>query len=142
MLARGRRLARERRFLAHFAFIESDINSWDAKTSTTSYRNQSLHHIVELELLSKKPIAACGIAIFLTNDMIGRNGHMRWPEALELSRLAAALDAKYKWNHELNVTKKYENWDCRGRDLKVRSQDILPLLVKRFSLIVFSAFRM
>jgi trans-aconitate methyltransferase len=43
--------------------------------------NHSLHHIVELEK-TFDTIFDClnENGIFATCDMIGRNGHMRWPE--------------------------------------------------------------
>jgi SAM-dependent methyltransferase len=145
MVARGRRLARERRFLSHFAFIEADINSWEAKTSyDIVIANQSLHHIVELELLFDKTyrcLAESGF--FLTNDMIGRNGHLRWPEALEFVQACwALLEPKHKWNHELKRQEEvYENWDCSLEGFEgVRSQDILPLLVERFQFDCFLGF--
>jgi len=39
---------------------------------------------------------------FVVNDMIGRNGHQRWPEALlQLEIFWAELDERYKYNHLL-----------------------------------------
>jgi SAM-dependent methyltransferase len=145
MLARGRRLARERKFLSHFAFIETDINSWDAKISyDIVIANQSLHHIVELELVFDK-IRGClrDSGFFLTNDMIGRNGHLRWPEALELVQACwTLLDEKHKWNHALKRHEAtYENWDCSLEGFEgIRSQDILPLLTKHFQFDCFIGF--
>ena len=46
--------------------------------------NQSLHRFVELETLFDTIRDAIGsIGLSVVPDMIGRNGHMRWPEALE-----------------------------------------------------------
>ena len=51
--------------------------------------NQALHHFVELEMLFDKVFQVLAVdGFFLTDDMIGRNGHMRWPEALEHFQLA------------------------------------------------------
>jgi SAM-dependent methyltransferase len=145
MLARGEQLARERNLTSHFVFIETDINSWEAQTSyDIVIANQSLHHIVELELLFEKTHRCLrDSGFFLTNDMIGRNGHMRWPESLELVQACwTLLDEKQKWNWQLKrLEEVYENWDCSLEGFEgIRSQDILPLLVKTFHFDCFIGF--
>jgi SAM-dependent methyltransferase len=145
MLARGEQLVREGGLTAHFVFVESDINSWATQTSyDIVIANQSLHHIVELELLFEK-IHRClrESGFFLTNDMIGRNGHLRWPEALELVQACwTLLDQKQKWNWQLKrLEDVYENWDCSVEGFEgIRSQDILPLLVGAFHFDRFIGF--
>jgi SAM-dependent methyltransferase len=146
MLTRGKQLAQERCLSSHFNFFERDINNWEAQTSyDIVIANQCLHHFVELELLFEKTHQCLqDKGFFLTNDMIGRNGHMRWPEALELVHaLWSLLDEKYKWNHQLRRQEAvYENWDCSiwGGFEGVRAQDILPLLVKTFHFDSFIGF--
>jgi SAM-dependent methyltransferase len=145
MLARGQQLAQERGLISHFGFIETDLNSWEAGTSyDVIIANQSLHHFVELELLFEKTHRCLtDTGFFLTNDMIGRNGHMRWPEALELVHACwTMLDEKHKWNHQLTrYEEMYENWDCSTEGFEgIRSQDILPLLVKTFHFECFLGF--
>lgn len=145
MLARGEQLAREQNLTSHFVFIQNDINSWEAQISyDVVIANQSLHHIVELELLFEK-IHRClrDRGFFLTNDMIGRNGHMRWPEALELVQACwTLLDERQKWNWKLKrLEEVYENWDCSIEGFEgIRSQDILPLLVGTFHFDCFLGF--
>lgn len=145
MLQRGRQLAQERHLMSHFAFIEGDLNSWDAESSyDIIIANQSLHHMVELELVFEKAHACLrDTGFFLTNDMIGRNGHMRWPEALELVQAFwTLLDEKQKWNCSLKRHEEvYENWDCSAEGFEgIRSQDILPLLVRTFHFDCFVGF--
>jgi SAM-dependent methyltransferase len=145
MLARGRQLAIERNLVSHFAFIETDINSWAVeKTYDIIIANQSLHHFVELELLFEKTWhALTDEGFFLTNDMIGRNGHLRWPEALELVQACwSLLDEKHKWNHLLQRHEPvYENWDCSISGFEgIRAQDILPLLARTFRFSLFLGF--
>lgn len=145
MLARGRQLALERNLDASFGFIEADINSWAVEKSyDVIIANQSLHHFVELETLFAKTWQALSDdGVFLTNDMIGRNGHMRWPEALELVQACwSLLEDKHKWNHQLQrLEPVYENWDCSDSGFEgVRAQDILPLLLKTFSFSCFLGF--
>jgi SAM-dependent methyltransferase len=106
--------------------------------------NQALHHVQELEHLfnsikrSMKPGA-----VFVISDMIGRNGHLRWPEALTVvHEFWASLPEKYKYNHQLKrVEKVYENWDCSTEGFEgIRAQDILPLLVQHFHFDLFIGF--
>ena len=81
--------------------------------------------------------------LFLTTDMIGRNGHMRWPEALEIIQgIWRFMPDHYKTNHQLKrVEKEYENWDCSKTGFEgIRAQDILPLLVKNFTFRGFLGF--
>jgi 2-polyprenyl-3-methyl-5-hydroxy-6-metoxy-1,4-benzoquinol methylase len=105
--------------------------------------NQVLHHIVDLERVFdcvKRSIGHDGI--FLSCDMIGRNGHMLWPEALMIAdRLWEGLPRKYKLNHVLNRYEGvYSNWDnSKEANEGVRAQDILPLLLRRFHFTKFFA---
>jgi SAM-dependent methyltransferase len=145
MLSRGEQLVQERGLAAHFSFINTDINSWKSEISyDIIIANHSLHHFVELELLFEKTHKCLqDNGFFLTNDMIGRNGHMRWPEALELVQACwTLLDANHKWNYQLKRREEvYENWDCSTQGFEgVRSQDILPLLVKMFHFDCFLGF--
>lgn len=145
MLARGEQLAQERRLSPHFAFFETDINTWEAKTCyDIVIANHCLHHFVELERLFEKTSGCLRErGFFLTNDMIGRNGHMRWPEALELVQACwTLLEENQKWNWQLKRHEPvYENWDCSAEGFEgIRSQDILPLLVKSFHFDCFLGF--
>src|SRR5262249_46889203 len=98
--------------------------------------SHSLHHVVELEHLldqARSALEPCGR--FVINDMIGRNGHMRWPEALAIVELIwATTPVRYRYNQQLSRFEElYENWDCSAVGFEgIRAQDILPLLLKRF----------
>lgn len=103
--------------------------------------HQSLHHFVELERtfdLIARQMPDHGM--FLTQDMIGRNGHMRWPEVLNfVESIWRDLPDQKKYNH---ITKRiypnFINFDCSKEGFEgIRAQDILPLLVERFD---FSGF--
>ncbi len=122
-----------------------DINSWKPSYSFAGVMaHHSLHHILDLELLFniiKKNLAPNGR--FLTADIIGRNGHMRWPEALVFIRkIWKTLPRKYKFHHQLNkYDDYYDNWDCSAEGFEgIRAQDILPLLVSMFSFEVFYGY--
>jgi len=119
------------------AFQEADLNTWVAdKQYGLVIASHSLHHVVELEHLldqARSALEPCGR--FVINDMIGRNGHMRWPEALAIVELIwATTPARYRYNQQLSRFEElYENWDCSVAGFEgIRAQDILPLLLKRF----------
>jgi hypothetical protein len=80
---------------------------------------------------------------FMSDDMIGRNGHQRWPEALKfVNDFWREMPDRYKYNHCLKrFEKTYEDWDCSTESFEgIRAQDILPLLMKHFNFEFFIAF--
>lgn len=101
----------------------------------------ALHHMIELETLFDNILSVIGEnGVFLARDMIGRNGHQRWPEVLEpLRALWQMLPMRLKRHSRIGRTDRwFENFDCSTEGFEgVRAQDILPLLVSRFS---FEAF--
>ena len=145
MLARGRELAAAKQLVHHIQLVESDIKGWCIDRGyAVIIANQSLHHFQELELLFEKTQQAIGDeGVFVISDVIGRNGHMRWPEALEvIHRLWMSMPDKYKYNHLLRRHERiYDNWDCSvGGFEGIRAQDILPLLIKTFHFELFFAY--
>lgn len=131
----------EAQLAEHISFFQSDLNSWaKADISGPHYiaviANQVLHHVVELEALFAKIAAAMGPdGVFLAADMIGRNGHMRWPEALSVvNALWDTFPDALKYNHVfLETDRAFRNFDCSATGFEgVRSQDILALLVRQF----------
>ena len=145
MLERGRQLAITNDLANEFEFVESDVTAWQERGNVSIVMaNHSLHHIVELELLFERVRTAIGReGYFLVCDMVGRNGHMRWPEALEIIHsIWKTMPDRYKFNHQLNRFEElYENWDCSTEGFEgIRAQDILPLLVKTFHFESFAAY--
>jgi SAM-dependent methyltransferase len=145
MLDRGRALAEKQGLISKFKFLQTDANNWRPnKLYHIIVANQSLHHIVELELLFEKIRNSLHKdGYFLVHDMIGRNGHMRWPEALEIVlALWSLLDEKHKYNWQLKRYEPiYQNWDCSKVSFEgIRSQDILPSLIKYFNFEMFFGF--
>lgn len=145
MLGRGRDLAASSGFEDRFGFVQCDINKWQhADHYDVVMANQSLHHVMQLEHLLDQVRCAIGPdGLFLVSDMIGRNGHMRWPEALaEVQGFWAQLTPAHRYNHQLMRSEdKYENWDCSREGFEgIRAQDILPLLISRFHFHLFIAF--
>lgn len=145
MLDRGKQMAIESGVSEHLSFIETDLNSWQArKQYVSAIANQSLHHIQNLEgIFDQIKAALYPQGSFITSDMIGRNGHQRWPEALDvIDDLWRELPERYKFNHQLKrLELKFVNWDCSTEGFEgIRAQDILPLLIKNFHFEFFVSY--
>ena len=145
MLERGRAAADAAGLSSNLNFIPTDLNAWNAAGEYDAViAIQSLHHVVNLEGLFdevKRCLRPGGT--FLISDMIGRNGHQRWPEALEVvHEFWRKLPPSYRFNKLLNRYEEfYESWDCSVEGFEgVRSQDILPLLLERFHFQFFFPF--
>lgn len=118
--------------------VETDINRWAPDHHYDGIMaHHSLHHFVELEhIFAAAKSAMNGAANFVIADMIGRNGHMRWPETLEIIELLwKHLSPEKRRNHQMrNAPDLFDNWDCSGEGFEgIRAQDILPLLMGMFS---------
>lgn len=125
--------------------VAQDANRWTPqRTYDGVLANNSLHHVVNLEGVFQgieDSLAPTGI--FATSDMIGRNGHMRWPEALAIvHEYWRELPREKTYNNALRRFEKvYDNWDCSVEAFEgIRAQDILPLLIRHFDFEVFFAF--
>lgn len=80
---------------------------------------------------------------FVTCDTVGRNGHLRWPEALSIvHEYWKELPKEYTYNHLLRRHEAlYENWDCSVDGFEgIRAQDLLPLLLQHFHFDFFLPF--
>ena len=137
MLDRALVLAEELGLTDQVDVEQGDFNSWKATGPADVYfAHHSLHHVVALEHLFEEvhgSLAADGV--LLINDMIGRNGHKRWPEAAELvNRVWSVAPERYRFNHYLgHVDDVYPDLDCSGEGFEgIRAQDILPLLLESF----------
>ena len=144
MLARGRAQALAQGVAEHMVLTVSDFNNWQTTHCFDAViANQSLHHVVKLEhLFDAIKLALLPNGLFITSDMIGRNGHMRWPEALKVvQRFWQELPKSYRYNRELRRHEStYKNWDCSRANFEgIRAQDVLPELIKRFNFKLFIA---
>jgi SAM-dependent methyltransferase len=145
MLERGRIAAEEKGLADHIHFVQVDLNEWTpAHEYDAVIANQTLHHVVELEGLFTK-IKSCLKAdgSFVVSDIIGRNGHQRWPEALDIVlEFWRKLPPSYRFNHAIRRYEElYQNWDCSAEGFEgIRSQDILPLLLSYFHFKLFFGF--
>jgi SAM-dependent methyltransferase len=145
MLARGEKAAAAAGLANRFSFQQCDLNAWQpAAPFDVALANHSLHHIVALEWVFDGVVAGLRDGgVFLVNDMIGRNGHMRWPEALRVvEELWQKLPRSYKFHHLFRQTQdEFVNWDCSTESFEgIRAQDILPELLQRFEFDSFLGF--
>jgi SAM-dependent methyltransferase len=127
----------------YFRFHQLDINSWEPPIKYAAFMaHHSLHHIQNLEHVFDA-VKASVLGYFCTMDMIGRNGHMRWPEVLELVQLFWAILPVEKRKHHIipGFEKEFINWDCSTQGFEgIRAQNILPCLVERFGFDGFLAY--
>ncbi len=146
MIERGRLLAATEGVAAHIIPVVGDFNAWTPdKHYHAVMANQSLHHVMNLEgLFDAIARAIHGFeGVLITSDMIGRNGHQRWPEALAIvEEYWQALAPRYRYNHQLRRQEdSFVNWDCSVEGFEgIRAQDILALLVERFHFDLFVPF--
>jgi ubiquinone/menaquinone biosynthesis C-methylase UbiE len=129
--------------------LKMEFRAADVKTLSRDERfdvvlaNQCLHHIVELETLFDTIASLISDGgVFLTSDVIGRNGHQMWPEALNaFQHYWQHLPRKYKFDNARGFTaSSYVNYDHAKVGFEgVRAQDVLPLMIERFSFEVFLA---
>lgn len=145
MLERGREAAQKFGVENQLGFVRADFNDW---TPVAAYdavlANQSLHHVVKLEgLFGEIKRALKPTGVFVISDMVGRNGHQRWPEALQIVReFWKTLPPSYRQNELLGTyEEEFADWDCSKEGFEgVRAQDILGLLLERFHFQLFIPF--
>lgn len=145
MLERGRTAAMSAGVASQFSFLEGDLNSWNpAREYSAVLANYALHHVVNLEgLLDQVRRSLTARGYFLVTDIIGRNGHLRWPEALEIvHEFWRKLPPSYRFNQQLHRYEELlEEWDCSTEAFEgIRAQDILPSLLSQFHFHLFVPF--
>ena len=134
---RAREMIKAEGLEPHFNILEKDMNQWQPEHNYAGVMaHHVLHHIVDLEALFASMNACMSdTSVFVSIDMIGRNGHMRWPECEALIQsIWKTLPDKYKYNHQFQkLHPEFVNWDCAQRGFEgIRAQDILPLLLVNF----------
>jgi 2-polyprenyl-3-methyl-5-hydroxy-6-metoxy-1,4-benzoquinol methylase len=145
LLERAAKRAQDAGVAAFLTYSQGDLNRWQPKRRyDVVMANQSLHHVLELEALFdavRESLEADGV--FAISDMIGRNGHMRWPEAMAIvQEFWREIPPERRYNVQLRrFEREYQDWDCSGEGFEgIRAQDILPLLIERFGFELFIGF--
>lgn len=129
-----------------FNVVEADFNEWTTHEHySTIMAHHSLHHVMELEHLFDQVFT--GLLYdgrFLTLDIIGRNGHLRWPETYQIINAFWHFLPPDKRTHA--IFGDWDNGDYRDHDCStqgfegIRAQDILPELLSRFYFETFFAW--
>jgi len=130
----------------NFVFVEADFNTWksNGQIFAGAMCHHPLHHVLELEhLIPAIREALHPQGCFVSIDVVGRNGHMRWPEALEIiEHIWRFLPEEKRYHHILkSLDEEYVNRDCSTQGFEgIRAQDILPILRDNFEFETFFAF--
>ncbi len=137
LLQMGRRMAENEDVSDLMVFSQTDMNEWTPRREYNGViAHHALHHFVELEKIFSGVIQCLGdTGIFMTCDVIGRNGHLLWPEVLSIiESLWRSLPEEKTFNHQFKKKyKEFPNHDCSTAGFEgIRAQDILPLLVDNF----------
>ncbi len=145
MLERGKAAAAASDLAVHIEPICADFNSWQPSLKYKAVLvNHALHHVLRMEaLLDEIRDSLQPGGSLILSEMIGLNGHRRWPEALgPLIRFWDELPESYRYNHRLQrQDTEYPDWDCATGGFEgIRCQDIVPLLLERFHFRFFYAF--
>ena len=145
MLERGAARANDIGVAGNLEFVETDLNRWvAAREYHAVMADQSLHHVLELEwLFGQITRSLRPDGVFVISDMIGRNGHLRWPEALAIvQEFWKKLPPAYRFNcRSTRYEALFEDADCSTESFEgIRAQDILPLLTERFHFQSFLGF--
>lgn len=145
LIRRAAEEARAAGFGSHLEFVRGDFNKWRGRRRYHGIvANQSLHHVTNLEgLFDAVRDALAPGALFVANDVIGRNGHQRWPEARHfVERFWRTLPKSHRFSHQFRrYDERFSDWDCSVVGFEgIRAQDVLPLLLERFHFHVFIGF--
>jgi 2-polyprenyl-3-methyl-5-hydroxy-6-metoxy-1,4-benzoquinol methylase len=145
LVARATARAEREGVSSNVTFLVGDLNEYDGQSEFDFVvANQILHHVVNLEaLIEKIHEVLVPDGMLMTRDMIGRNGHQAWPEAKQMiDQLWADMPSRYKYHqvYKRNFPS-FPNFHFASTSFEgIRSQDILPLLIQKFSFQRFYAF--
>lgn len=137
--------AEELGFAGRVECLTADFNTWCADSEHDVVVGfQALHHVLDLDHLYRQIRASLDPAgVLVVHDMIGRNGHRRWPEALEvIERLWSTLPPELRRNAiSGEIDEHYGDLDCAVDGFEgIRAQDVLPVLLNYLHPSVFFSF--
>jgi FkbM family methyltransferase len=145
MIRAGRAIAAKAGLSDRFTFVECDINKqFPPGQYDVVIANHCLHHFVGLEHIFSGVKTCIGTnGAFVVSDMIGRNGHMRWPETLRIVEGFWNMLPPSKRVDTIHKEQRtsYINFNCaEGTFEGIRAEDIMPLLLDTFSFERFLGF--
>ncbi|GAA4543254.1 SAM-dependent methyltransferase [Amycolatopsis samaneae] len=134
MQDRAREAARAQGVEDRVEFILGDFNTWRADAGHDVVVGfHALHHVLDLEhLYGQIRDSLDPDGVLVVHDMIGRNGHRRWPEALEVvERIWATLPPRLRRNAVTGeIDEQFDDLDCAVDSFEgIRAQDVLPVLL-------------
>ena len=145
LLADARHAASTAGVAEHFTFMQQDVAQLRANPERhfdIVIANQCLHHFLELEhALDFIAASLTEDGAFLTCDVIGRNGHQLWPEALHEVQENWRTLPRHLRRDRTRGGHAAEYIDYNHADVGfegIRAQDILPALLQRFHFEFFS----
>jgi SAM-dependent methyltransferase len=137
--------ARERHLDALMTFVARDCNlPFQLPPHDAIIVNQFFHHVTELEIFCRSLRDSLGThGVLLTSDIIGRNGHMLWPDVeTELQKLWATLPPEKRHDRHFGTADtNYRPIDHAAYSNEgVRAQDVVASLLAEFDFELFFSF--
>jgi SAM-dependent methyltransferase len=137
--------ARERQLDTLMTFAARDCNlPFKLPPQDVIIVNQFFHHVTELEIFCRSLRDSLDThGVLLTSDIIGRNGHMLWPDVeTEVQKLWATLPPEKRHDrHFGTVDAKYRPIDHAAYSNEgVRAQDVVASLLAEFDFELFFSF--
>jgi len=135
MQARASGAAAELGVADRVELVTADFNTWRAETEHDVVVGfHALHHVLDLEhLYGQIRDSLDRDGVLVVHDMIGRNGHRRWPEALEVvDRIWATLPPELRRSSLTGaIDEQFVDIDCAADGFEgIRAQDVLPVLLE------------
>lgn len=137
MQERAARLAAELGLGDRVELLVEDFNTWRADAEhDVVIGHHALHHVLALEhLFDEIRSSLTPQGVLIAHDIIGRNGHRRWPEALEVvERIWCQLPPRLRVSAITGVVDDvFCDLDCATDGFEgIRAQDVLPAMLDRF----------
>jgi SAM-dependent methyltransferase len=145
LMRRAAAMARTRQVDALMTLETRDCNrAFELPPQDVIIVNQFFHHVTELEIFChslRRSLAADGV--LLSSDIIGRNGHLLWPDVeIEVQQIWATLPAGKRHDRHFNaVQTRYRPINHAAYSNEgVRAQDIVGCLLAEFDFELFFSF--
>lgn len=145
LMQRGARAAHDRQVAGSMAFRTLDCNRpFELPPQDVIIVNQFFHHVTELEIFCRslrRSLAPQGL--LLSSDIIGRNGHLLWPDVETVVQEAwATLPAAKRHDRHFNAQQnRYRPINHAAYSNEgVRAQDIVACLLAEFDFELFFTF--
>ncbi len=145
LLAMAQANASERALAQHMSFVVQDCNRpGDLGKADVIIVNQFFHHVEQLEAFAASLDAALeDDGVLLSSDVIGRNGHLLWPDVGTLvSRFWEALPTTQRVDRYFDaVQNDYVQVDHAAYSNEgIRAQDVVESLLEHFEFEIFLTF--